>query len=65
MTKNSIEVDGVSLHVEEDGDGAPLVLVNGAFCCLRQWDRVVPSLAERFRVMVQRGVALQSFHNPR
>jgi pimeloyl-ACP methyl ester carboxylesterase len=46
-----VVVAGAELHVEEDGSGVPLVLVNGAFCTTRQWDRVVPELAESFRVI--------------
>jgi pimeloyl-ACP methyl ester carboxylesterase len=52
MTTHRIEMtDGTSLHVEEDGSGPPLFLVNGAFCTVRQWDRVVPALARDHRVI--------------
>ena len=52
MTLHRIETgDGAALHVEEDGAGPALFLVNGAFCTVRQWDRVVPALAKRFRVI--------------
>ncbi len=44
-------VDGVELHVEVDGSGPALVLVNGAFCTVRQWDEIVGRLAESFRVI--------------
>jgi len=46
-----IVVDGVELHVELDGRGPDLLLVNGAFCTVRQWDRVVDALAPRRRVI--------------
>lgn len=39
------------LHVELDGQGPPLALLNGAFCTVRQWDRVIGTLAERFTVI--------------
>jgi pimeloyl-ACP methyl ester carboxylesterase len=41
------------LHVEIDGepDRPPLLLVNGAFCTVRSWDRVVESLTPSFRVI--------------
>jgi 3-oxoadipate enol-lactonase len=44
-------VDGVELHVEVDGAGRDLVLVNGAFCTVRLWDMVVAALAPRYRVI--------------
>jgi pimeloyl-ACP methyl ester carboxylesterase len=46
-----IAVDGVELHVEVEGSGPALVLVNGAFCTMRQWDGVVDHLAESFRII--------------
>jgi len=44
-------VDGVELHVEVDESGPALMLVNGAFCTVRQWDGIVGRLAESFRVI--------------
>lgn len=44
-------VDGVELHVEVDGAGPDLVLVNGAYCTVHQWDVVVDALASRHRVI--------------
>lgn len=41
----------MELHVEEEGGGPALLLVNGAFCTVRQWDAVVPELARSFRVI--------------
>jgi pimeloyl-ACP methyl ester carboxylesterase len=43
--------DGAVLHIEVDGAGPPLFLLNGAFCNLRQWDRLIPELARSFRVI--------------
>lgn len=52
MTARRVALDaGATLYVEEDGSGPPLVLVNGAFCTVRQWDQVVPELARSFRVI--------------
>ena len=52
MTSHRVETgDGAILQVEEDGAGTPLLLVNGAFCTLRQWDRVVADLSPSFRVI--------------
>lgn len=51
--------NGVDLHVEVAGpaDGYPLVLLHGWPDSVRCWDRVVPRLADRFRVIAydQRG----------
>lgn len=44
-------VDGIDLHVEVDGAGPDLLLVNGAFCTVRQWDLVVGALTDRYRVI--------------
>ena len=41
--------DGAVLQIETSGSGPAVVLVNGAFCTLRQWDRIVDLLGERFR----------------
>jgi pimeloyl-ACP methyl ester carboxylesterase len=46
-----MEVDGGRLAYEVQGNGEPLVLVNGGGMDYRQWDRVVPELAQRFRVI--------------
>ena len=51
--------NGVNLHVEVDGpdDAYPVVLLHGWPDSVRCWDRVVPILAERYRVIAydQRG----------
>jgi len=43
--------DGAVLRVEEDGRGRAVVLVNGAFCTLRQWDHVVAALRDDLRLI--------------
>jgi pimeloyl-ACP methyl ester carboxylesterase len=45
-------VNGVRLYFETHGSGEPLALVHGAWSDARTWDRIVPSLAESFRVLV-------------
>lgn len=39
------------LNVDMSGSGPALVLVNGAWCNLHQWDRLVDRLAEHFTVI--------------
>ncbi len=43
--------DGVPLNARVDGEGPPLLLFNGAYCTVHQWDLVVPGLAEHFTVI--------------
>jgi pimeloyl-ACP methyl ester carboxylesterase len=44
-------VNGVVLHVEEQGKGAPLILIHGGLASSAQWEPVVPELADGFRVI--------------
>lgn len=46
-----METQEPALHVELDGTGPALALVNGAWCTVRQWDAVVGRLAEHFTVI--------------
>lgn len=47
----TVTVNGVSLYVEEAGQGEPLVLIHGGWGDLNSWDAVVPGLASAFRVV--------------
>ena len=44
-------VNGVRLFYALTGDGLPFVLVHGSWGDHASWDRVLPSLAQRFRVL--------------
>ena len=46
-----VEVNGIHLHYELAGSGQPLVLVHGSWGDATNWARVVPGLAESFRVL--------------
>lgn len=46
-----LEIDGVRTYCEESGSGPPLVLVHGLGGSTALWSKVVPSLAEEFRVV--------------
>jgi len=46
-----VTVNGVRLFYEIHGTGVPLVLVHGSWDSHRNWDLVVPRLAEVFRVL--------------
>jgi pimeloyl-ACP methyl ester carboxylesterase len=48
----TVKVNGIRLAYELSGSGeVPLVLVHGSWVSRRNWDPVVPSLAESFRVL--------------
>jgi pimeloyl-ACP methyl ester carboxylesterase len=46
-----IEVNGATLHYEERGDGAPVILIHGGLSSSSQWEPVVSELADGFRVV--------------
>jgi pimeloyl-ACP methyl ester carboxylesterase len=46
-----VKVNGVRLFYEIHGTGVPLVLVHGSWDSHRNWDLVMPRLAEVFRVL--------------
>jgi pimeloyl-ACP methyl ester carboxylesterase len=47
-----VEVNGVSLYVEEHGLGDPLVLVHGGLVSSATWAGALPILAEHYRVVI-------------
>lgn len=44
-------VDGTQLHVRDEGQGPPLLLLHGSRASLHQWDGWVGALAAEFRVI--------------
>jgi pimeloyl-ACP methyl ester carboxylesterase len=48
---SKIDIDGVRLHVEQQGTGDPIVLVHGSWDDARAWQLVAPLLAETHRVI--------------
>jgi pimeloyl-ACP methyl ester carboxylesterase len=46
-----IEANGATLHYEDHGEGAPLILIHGGLSSGADWDPVVPELAGDFRVI--------------
>jgi len=65
MTDEALDLPGVQLHYEVNGDGPPLVLVHGSAVDGQTWDEVVPALARDYRVIVydRRGYG-RSTHKP-
>jgi pimeloyl-ACP methyl ester carboxylesterase len=51
VTHRNVDIDGVRLHVAEAGDGPPLVLLHGWPQHWWCWRRLIPRLAETYRVI--------------
>jgi pimeloyl-ACP methyl ester carboxylesterase len=47
----SIDVNGVVLYYEEQGEGDPLILIHGGLVSSAMWQAVVPHLVDGFRVI--------------
>jgi pimeloyl-ACP methyl ester carboxylesterase len=45
------EVDGYVLHYIEVGKGHPVILIPGSFSTYRAWNRIIPLLSERYRLL--------------
>lgn len=46
-----VTVDGVELHVRDEGTGPPVVLLHGSIVNLHEWDPVVERLKSRYRLI--------------
>ena len=47
----SIDVNGVALYYEEQGEGDPVILIHGGFASSAMWQAVLPHLVDGFRVI--------------
>ena len=47
----SIDVNGVALYYEEQGEGDPVILIHGGFASSASWQAVLPHLVDGFRVI--------------
>ena len=47
----TVQTNGISIYYEVHGQGQPLVLISGLGYGLWQWQRMIPGLAEHFRVI--------------
>lgn len=45
------EINGVDLAYDDTGSGSPLLLLHAGIADRRMWDEVLPTFAERFRVL--------------
>jgi 3-oxoadipate enol-lactonase len=52
MSMAFFEHDGCSLHYEEYGQGAPLLLMHGLGSSCQDWEYQIPALAAHYRVIV-------------
>jgi pimeloyl-ACP methyl ester carboxylesterase len=46
-----VTIDGVDLHVRDEGRGPPVVLLHGSIVNLHEWDAVADRLKSRYRVI--------------
>lgn len=45
------EIDGVSIHYQDEGSGYPIVLIHGSEGTLQSWDAVVDAFKDRYRMI--------------
>ncbi len=50
-THRCIELNGYRIHYVQFGSGQPLILIPGAFSTHGTWNRLIPYLSDRFRVI--------------
>lgn len=50
-TDHFIDVGGYALHYVEAGDGEPVLLIPGSFSTYRSWNRLIPLLRDRYRLL--------------
>jgi pimeloyl-ACP methyl ester carboxylesterase len=46
-----ITIDGVPIHVRDEGSGPVVVMLHGSIANLHEWDLVAPRLTDRYRVI--------------
>lgn len=47
-----IDVDGITLHYVELGEGVPFVLLHGGLSSSAAWEPLIPELVDGFRVLL-------------
>lgn len=50
-TSHMVEVDGVEVHLRDEGEGPVILLLHGASASLHTWDPWVQALREDYRVL--------------
>lgn len=45
------EIGGVEVYYKDQGEGPALLMIHGSRSTLRTWDRIVPELVDRYRVI--------------
>jgi pimeloyl-ACP methyl ester carboxylesterase len=46
-----VVVEGYNIHYVEVGEGAPIVLIPGAFSTYRHWNRIIPYLSNHYKLL--------------
>jgi len=59
---STVKANGIEIYYEVTGSGPPLTLIMGLGCSTRQWEWIVPVLADSFRIITydNRGVGRTS-----
>ena len=50
-TSRFIEIDGMQVHIQDEGDGPAVFLIHGTFASLHTWDEWTEALSDSFRVI--------------
>jgi pimeloyl-ACP methyl ester carboxylesterase len=50
-TSRFLEIDGMQVHIRDEGEGPALLLVHGTFASLHTWDGWTQALSDSFRVV--------------
>lgn len=50
MKDKYIQANGINIHYEEYGEGAPLILLHGGTSTLKEWEAHIPSFAPHFHI---------------
>lgn len=50
MSGKFVQANGINIHYEEFGEGAPLILLHGGSGTLDEWQPMIPSFVPHFRV---------------
>jgi pimeloyl-ACP methyl ester carboxylesterase len=64
MPERALQLNGASIHVEDTGNGAPIVLIHGGLSSHVDWAPVVSELADDYRVITPDSRGHGSSTNP-
>ena len=47
-----VKIDGADIYYEVHGQGEPLLLLHHGMGCTKMWEKLLPGLAEKYKVIV-------------